>query len=255
MTSPLSGLQLVPSYRLRMNYGDQAAVAGNFAYNTLSLYINRTPLDRLSYGAKIEGSLILEDQIDDPTTNARSFHPYILSGGFGPYARWQFSPCWSLSAEAFFQPQTNYTDDQTPDAPALFQSGQGYHAKVGVKKTGGSRFFNPGFYLANDFNNTGGTQYRSETPAVGIDNDFRFSDKLNMILGADLGIPVYLTADPDRVDKTVSTYLSLTWLVWRKLTLLATASYTSNISNSPDNNNDYAYVRGTISGGASWSVF
>ncbi|MGZ3697226.1 MAG: tetratricopeptide repeat protein [Bdellovibrionota bacterium] len=257
MTSPLNFVQLVPSYRIRFNddFNQPGALNGNFVTNTLSLYVNRAPLDRFSYGAKLEGNFLFQDQIDDPTTNAHSFHSFILNGNFGPYVRWQFDPYWAVTGEATFQPQRNFADANISNSPSLFQSGQDYHLKAGVKKTGGLWFLNPGFYFTNDVNMTSGTQYRSETPDIGMDNDIRINDKLNLIVGADLGISAYVVAAPIRVDKTISTYLSFSWAAWKKLTVLATASYLKNISNSADNDAAFAYERLTFSAGASWSIF
>ncbi|MGZ3707669.1 MAG: tetratricopeptide repeat protein [Bdellovibrionota bacterium] len=253
MTSALGAIQIIPSYRLRFNYGTNFnAAAGNFASNTLSLYFNRTPLDRVSYGAKIDGNLTFQDTVD-PVTNAGTYRPFILTGGAGPYIKWQFDPYWALNSELIVQLQRNFGDADV--FSSLWQSGQAYHAKIALQKTGGLRYLNPGFYLANDIVNAMGTQFKAEVPDVGLSNDLNFTDAIKLTLGTDLSIPCYVYAVPKRIDKTISASLSFSWNVWRKLTVLANASFADNFSNSSDNTKAYAYVRGTVSGGASWSIF
>jgi TolA-binding protein len=239
MSSPVRAVQFVPSYRTSFNFNfNENTRLGDFFTHTLSLYMTRKPLAKTSYGAKVEGTLTFQNQLDS-TTEQSQFKPYSVQGAAGPYVKFALPGAWQgwvTGADLAFIPHREYGD---ADTSAEYQrSGLEENLRVWLRReTGGTPYWNPSFAIVADHNGTSGSEFY----ASGVGFEFGDPLKLTQYPNRSLG---------ERDDKVLTAGFAALYR-WRpKVSLLANAQFYDSISNVPDS---YQYTRLLLSAGASYN--
>jgi hypothetical protein len=250
MTSPLNTVQWVPSYKGSFNYNFNENVRdGQFISHDVSLYATKGALDATSWGLKLEGVFVFQDQVD-PATNKGTFKPYSLVGSVGPYYRTEIARKTLLGGEIDVQPGRNYLDPSVPDA--FKRSGIEYLAKFYLKKDSGNRWWNPGASVGFDVNSTTGSEYESKGLTFGVADALHLGDSTNVNLSVDFS-PVSFAqrlGDP-RYDKMVALDANLSQKLTEKCSLVGDVQYIDNLSNITD---VYQYTRLVVSAGLGYSL-
>lgn len=248
-TSPMSKVQLIPSYRLSYNYNfNKDTRTGSFLTQTASMLANVDALAAMSWGAKVDGTLTFQNQPESTTGNSL-YKPYALSGAIGPFVKWDLESMLTLTADLTWQPQKNYLD--TSVAESSRRSGNEGVARVGARWDRAEGFLNPGVTVTYDLNRSNGTEYRSKT--VGV----TFNDSI--YVGEDLTLTPTLSfssvrfaerASGERQDKLWVADLSGAYKISSVFSALGGVQTMRNISNVPET---YEFNRTQVSGGISYS--
>ncbi|MEK7689583.1 MAG: hypothetical protein AAB425_01030, partial [Bdellovibrionota bacterium] len=248
MTSPMKFVQLVPSYRGMLIYNfNKDAQSANFFNNMVSLFINRKPLEPLSYGIKGEAAHTFQNDID-PDTKKGTFRPFSLVLSTGPFLKWEIIQRLYLGFEFTYLKTKNYKDAPTGEAR---KSGTQYTTKMSVTWDRVSNVFNPNLAIGYDINRTLGTEGRSRGLGLDFGNMIPLSQKLRLTLGLNVDLVSYPERSPEaRSDKTVAVNAAPTYRLAKNVTIMGTVRYALNRSSIAA---AYNYNRVVVSMGAALS--
>lgn len=245
MTSPLSTIQLVPSYRFNYNYNfNSDAKAYSFFTNTGSLYVNYKALSETTGGLKLEGSFTFQNQPKDPTdpNSSYTYSKYNFAGDIGPYIRTQLSPQTRLEWEAAFKPQTYYISD--------YLSGTDYETRGTIRYEAGKPYWNPGGHVVLERDNAQDPDWKFTSVGFGVFDVMRPTSKDTLTLETDYTIVDYSSSSAGRKDHDLTLHGSWLHPLSNNWSLLGDVAYTTNSSTEPDT---YAYNRFVLGFGASKS--
>lgn len=245
MSPPLAAVQWVPSYRFNTNKNfSETAHTLEYASNTASLALNLRPLGRISGGLKAELTHTFQNQLKDETdsTGGYVYRPYSLSADIGPSVKWVQGENLQLTADFSVRPQINYSQATL--------GGTGWGARLGYRRDGAMRYFNPSVSLGYDVSGTRDLEYASVAKSAGLSNLLRLPGDNQLTLGLDLGLTDYDQASSPRHDVSTTLKANLSRPVNATWTLLADLSYQANSSNIPGT---YSFNRWQAGVGASFS--
>jgi tetratricopeptide (TPR) repeat protein len=246
-TSSLGFLQFVPSVRTSLNFNlNRDSKSSEFVSTTASLYVNRGPLSRFSYGLKLEGSPVFRNDVD-PATNAGTYRLFSISGSLGPYFRYQVARQWQVGVEGTLEPR-RYENDADNDQR---RSGTGGQLRAYIQNEQGSRFWNPTLFLELSDDGAEGSEYDSSGISASLSDAMHLGSRLDLTATVSLEREKYprRTAG-ERRDTTSSFQANLSWRWAPKWTVLGNASFTKNASNF---DSVYGYDRLELGGGVTYS--
>lgn len=251
MTSPLKPFQFVPSYRTSYNYNfNRNSRSAEYFAQTLALYINRTPLGRLGYGLKNEGTLTFQRTVD-PTTDSSELKILSLNFSIGPYVRYELKPKINIGGEINIEPQHYYTDDQQTVNTKL--SANQIITKTFIQYDQGEKYFNPLFTVGAFFNDTDGKDYRAKGLSLSLSNTIYIKDHTRIIPSIDFTYTTYSERTTEtRRDQNLVLGLSGVRKLSKKLSGVADFRFTRNSSNIVDT---YQYNRFVAQLGVSYALF
>ena len=194
MGPPLAELQFVPSYRFNANKNFASGLeAYEYASNTLAVSLNWRALARFSAGMKAE--LTHSFQNFDG-----SYRSYTAAGDVGPFIKWTQSENLQLQLEASLRPLVNFAQTD------LGGTGSGF--RLGYRRDGATRVFNPTISIGLDFSGTRNATYRSRVQSVSFSNLIRLSGDHQLTPGVDYTLTDYADANPSRSDRTLAVRMS-----------------------------------------------
>jgi len=107
-SSPLRKWQFIGSYGGSINYNfNRNTKPGEFLSNSLRVIASRSPLNKLSYGAKLSGDYIFRNGLDT-NTGKFGYRGYNLTGSFSPYIKTEIIPEWTLGGGVLVSPLKNF---------------------------------------------------------------------------------------------------------------------------------------------------
>lgn len=239
-------IQYIPSYQFGYNQNFNSNTKQyEYASNAFSLYINRYPLNPLSYGFKAQGIFIFQNLPNDATDSSSGYtlSKFSLEGVLGPYVKYQISPQLRFEGELDFSPQKYYT---TPD-----QTGNMYTLKGTLKEETHSTYFNPGGTLSYSIDSTQGAELSNNALGLSLFNVSRPTISDTVTVNIDYSINNYSQTSPQRKDNTFTPHVSALHSINNHWSLVGDLSYTINTSTVPDS---YSYHRVVIGAGATYAL-
>ena len=248
-SSPLRSFQFVPSYHgsITKNFNPDARSA-EFADNGVSLYLTHNALAVTSYGAKVEGSILFQDQADAAGNYA--YHLYETSVSAGPYFKTDIVRRVTVGAEFVASPQFFAG---TPASANLDQTANVYTPKLYIQNSAGRRFWNPTLTFRYSSVRAKGADYQATIEGAQLLDIVNFNEKIVGAVTADYAISSYPNRIAgSRLDKTMTFSVSGSRKLTKKWAALANADFTSNNSSVADT---YTFTKYTLSVGASYNFF
>jgi Tfp pilus assembly protein PilF len=236
-TSPLSSFQFVPVYHGSVNFDtNTAARPFEFATNDLALYVTHEPYARLSYGLKLEAQAVFKNNVDPVTDPSGTFDLYETFPAVGPYAKWELWPRIVLGAEAYFQFDRYYDDKYVPQNEK--RTGPEYLGRLSADYEPGLWYLHPSLVLGYDYQNTTGTDFRTSSPSVELDNELKFSRQAMLLASLAYSFWGFTDRRPDkRYDRKLEAGGTFSYRLSKRWGALADVHYIHNASTIPD----YAY--------------
>jgi hypothetical protein len=247
MSSPLDRIQWMANYRgsYNINYNPDASTF-QFLSHTLDVFLTAGALARTSYGVKLEGNFVLNDEGTNPggTDGNGSYQlgKYSLTGELGPFLRTELRRGMLLNLEAYYRPQNYYTQ---PDV-----TGNGGIIRATVSLDRAETWWNPSFYTALEKNRGTGESFRYWGIDAGLSDLIRLGDKNTLTPAVSVNFNQYNESIPQRFDKIVVLHLGYVRLLTQKWTLTADAIYTINYSSQPDT---YYFTQPVVSAGVGYT--
>lgn len=245
-SSPLARFQYVPSLRFNFNKNfNGESSTGEFADSTFSFYLTKDALAPVSYGVKLEGTMVFQNQTD--TAGAKKYHLYDTSAQFAPYVKWDVSKQWTLGGEVGYR-SVKYTGEETV-SQTLRRSGHGILAKVTAQNKASRRYFNPTITARAEFNSTEGTEYANNILGVQVINSLKLGQvDFSQVIGLDR--TTYGDSSTDRSDTLIIFSLLASKKIGPRWAILASADYSTNSSSTADT---YSYNRYTVNTGLGYN--
>ena len=248
-TSPLGQFQLVPSYKGSFDYLVNDKIRNSEFHNhVLSLYITRYPLARATYGIKLEGTLILKNNVITPAgMTSFKLEQYGKTASLGPYFRYEVVRKLIFNLETFFQPQS-FVKDGTG---TLQRSGNDYLVRLSAQNDSGKRYFNPSLAVRYDKNDSKGNEFKSDTFGLDISNTLHFLSNLDLTVAINSARISYSKRPAGkRTDTQIAGKIMGTYKLTKKWSVLGNVDYAKNGSNF---DNLYSYNRSTLIAGISYT--
>lgn len=243
VSSPMSKIQWIPSYRASVNKNFSSDAKGyEYVSNTASLLLNVDPVSTTTYGLRLEGNHLFQND-SDPASSAFAFNSFSLGGDVALFVKNQFDRRTQGTFEVSFKPVNYY------DSPDL--SGSTIAAKASAKRELGSRYWNPGLSLAFENNGAAGSDYRYRAYGGGLTDTMRLSGSDTVTLSADFLMSTYPLESQGRSDRNITVRAGWVRGLSRGMSLVGDASYTINSSSVAD---VYSYNRINSSLGVSWQL-
>lgn len=252
MSSPLDWIQYVPSYRASFNYNfNRESRSGEYFSQTLSLFLNRNPLESFGYGLTSSVGATFQNNVD-ATTDEGTFRILSTTQSVGGYAKIQLRPQWVTGTEISFNPIKNHNDkDQSTESQK--RSGSSWKLRAYIQNERGDRYLNPSFSLTATLLDTDGIDNASDTFDFSLSNASYLTDRLRLSSSLTfqyVDYPKKISAR--RIDKIITARLAGSYTLASKWTLLSDMSYTDNDSTEESSN---SYSQFVFSAGVSYSFF
>jgi hypothetical protein len=247
VSSALGFVQFAPSLRSSVNSNfNKDSQGSQFATNTLSVYVNRGPLDRTSYGLRLEGTLTFKNDVD-PETKSGTFRSYSKGGVAGAYVRHELAKKVLASFEGSIQP-TTYENDPDGDQ---HRGGTGYELKAGIANDRGDRWWNPSASVRYGSDGATGKEYSSTAIGGEVQNSMSLGPMTELTGVGSFSMQKYPKRPAgERKDTTLGASARLNWKWKPQWTVLGSLIYTRNGSNF---DSQYSYSRMEFSGGVTYS--
>src|SRR5262249_7016223 len=133
----------------------------DFFNQGLDFVLSRHPLEAVSFGLKLGVEAMWT------TSDLRAYH---LRENLGVYFRREVRPEVALLAEFMVRPTRNFLDSDVPDT--LDRSGPAYDLRVSLFSETARPWWNPGLSVWMEHNHTSGTEFRSSTFALDLNDLF-----------------------------------------------------------------------------------
>lgn len=226
-SSPTQKFQTSINYRTSFAYHTNAnSKLGEFIPHTLLIFINKKPLESVSWGTKISALYLFQNN-PKVSTQRIGYEPYQKQVVIGPYLRVDALRGWMLNGELGYG-RAYFDIDQSLTLPSK-RSGEIIQWRLSVDKSTKHPIWNPSFAVSGQFSDTRGTDYRSNLTTVAVSNAFNV--KANQFTASvDYSYNDFWARDPNREDQTLNYGLSFMRPLFSSVMLTADARYTQNYS-------------------------
>jgi len=231
ISPPLSFVQIIPSYRFSMNLNsNEKARVYEYVTNTLSLYINRKPLNPLTYGFKFLGVHTFEN-LGNLTTRF-DFEPYSLEGEFGPYIKIPLTSYLDLGLEYNLSIIRYKSLGSDHNDGSSGKNATAHKPQFNLKLKTDSPYLNPNFTAQYRFNLARGSQNVTRSYSFNFDNEMTLLPKLKAFLGFNVSHTQYFKRLPTkRGDRLYGTSLSFNYNLLSNLSVNLGGRWNKNSSN------------------------
>lgn len=226
-SSPTKNFQTSVNYRTSFAYhSNEKSKQGEFIPHTLLIFLNRKPLESVSWGVKLSGLYLFQN--NPKNVNQRiGYEPYQKQVVLGPYIRFDGLQGWMFNAEVGYG--RSYFDlDESLTLPSK-RSGEIGQWRLSADKNTKHPYLNPSFSLSGQISDTRGTDYRSALATLGVSNSFYV--KANQFTASfDYSVTEFYARDPNRDDQTLNYGISFIRPLFPRVMLSADVRYTQNYS-------------------------
>jgi tetratricopeptide (TPR) repeat protein len=247
MSSPLSTVQWVASYRLAGNYNfaqdstpQKDAGQYSFLAHTGDLYLTKDPLARTQYGFKLEGSYMFNDDLKDDGTH--EWAPFSYYAELGPYVRHELKQGMLLSVEGDFHP-VHYSN---PNYAGV--SGSDYALRSSLSVDRSDNWWNPTYSLTLEDNQTQSAVFTDFGVDLGVADLIRIDDRNTVIVSAGLNTYWFSSSGIPRTDKLMVLDANLNHKLTTHWSAILDVNFTDNFSTDPD----FSYTRPIVTAGVSY---
>jgi hypothetical protein len=253
LSSPTRSFQWVPNYRMLYNHNtNRDTREGEFLSQYFSVYLNHKPLERSTYGFKLDTALTFQNQFNPGSTTDSTFRIFSLTGAAGAYYRATFLDAWTANVEISAGPQ-RFFGDQNLNNREDWRTGSALSARAAFTRASLGKYLNPSFSAGYLEISTAGSEFHSKGVSFTLSNGLIFSDKLRGSVSLTWAPTFYDRRAPSiRIDRNSSLGAEASYQLSPKWSLIGDFSVSYNQSTVTD---IYEYRRWTASTGVSYSFF